>query len=136
MSLLETVSTAEIWVAEDSPTAGAGGRFIRYGTLQSVSIDTSSNDSLDETFEGTVFTRGRGRSSISFDSIIPMAGKRIDFVRLITRHAQVRVVAVVADKKRTYQGIIQDDAEKFGLNKPATDNVKLMCGEPVYEDIP
>ena len=138
MPLLETVSTAEFWVAAQGAAnaAGAGGRWTRYGTLQQARISSSTNDSLEETFEGTVRSRGRGRTTITFDSIIPLAGKRIDFVKMgMNDHASVRVVCVIADKKRTYDGIIDTDDESFGLNQTAKDSVKLMCGEPNYEDI-
>lgn len=136
MPLLETVSTAEFWVAQQGAAAGGGGRWTRYGTLQSVRISSNTNDSLEETFEGTVRSRGRGRTTITFDSIIPLAGKRIDFVKMgMVDHASVRVVAVIADKKRTYDGIIDTDDESFGLNQTAKDSVKLMCGEPTYENI-
>lgn len=135
MSFPETVSTAEIWVAEDGATSGSGGRFIRFGTLKDVSMDYSSNDKLDETFEGTVFSRGRGRATISFDSVIPLAGKRIDFLDIATRHKQVKVVAVIADKKWTYQGVVDSDNSKFGLNQTAMNSTKIMCGEPKSENI-
>ena len=136
MSLLETVSTAEFWVAKQGASAGGGGKWTRFGTLQQARISSSTNDSLEETFEGTVRSRGRGRTTITFDAVIPLAGKRIDFVRMgMVDHASIRVVCVIADKKRTYDGIIDTDDESFGLNQTAKDAIKLMCGEPTYEDI-
>lgn len=142
MPLLDTVSTAEFWVAKQGGSTATGGsaanngKWTRYGTLQSVRISSNPNDSLEETFEGTVRSRGRGRTNITFESIIPLAGKRIDFVQLgMVDHASIRVVCVIADKKRTYDGIIDTDDESFGLNQTAKDSVKLMCGEPTFENI-
>ncbi len=135
MAMPEYVSTAEFWVAVDGE-AGAGGKYTRYGTLKDVSIDSTTNDKLEETFDETGRIRGRGRTSISFDSVIPKAGKRIDFVEIgMKNHSPVQIVCVIAGKKRTYRGIVASNSEKFGINSNAMDNPKLECGEPDIENI-
>lgn len=130
MPIPEYASTAEFHVAEDG-TAGVGGAFVRFGTLKDVTISSSTNDKLEETFDETGKIRGKGRTEITFESVIPKAGKRIDFVELgMVKHASIKVVVVVAGKRRTYLGIIDSDTEKFGINSNASDSIKLMCGEP------
>lgn len=135
MPIPETVSTAEFWVAQDG-AADTEKRFIRQGTLKEVTIESDTNDQLEETFEGTYSSRGRGRTTITFEHLIPLAGKRTDFVKWgMKDHAGVKVVCQIADKRRTYVGIIKTDRENFGIGKAAADSVRIECGEPDFENI-
>lgn len=127
---IEYVDKAEFWAK------GKTGRYAYLADLKDVSIDHATNDQIVETFGGTGHTRGRGRSTITFDEAIPRAGKRIDWVKIgMVDHADVQVVMVLDNVKRIYDGRVDAPNEKFGLNNPAMANTRIVCGEPTYEPV-